>query len=80
MYEIKRELESLCPYLQNKPKQREFIFDKDGKWVEKPELTIKRDRIDPEESGYHDEKGWYIPSRVIWEAMRNSSGKVEKGD
>lgn len=79
MYEIERKLESICPYLQNKPKQIEFILDKDGNWVEKPQPTIKRQTVNPEDAGYHDEKGYYIPSRQIWAAMRNSAGQIQIG-
>jgi len=79
MYEIPMELESLCPYLQNKPKDREFILGKDGKWVEKPLPTVKRESVDPEDAGYHDDKGYYIPSRQIWAAGRDSSGQIQLG-
>lgn len=79
MYEIERRLESVCPYIQNRPKEKEFVLDKDGKWVEKPEATIKRESINPEDNGYHDENGWYIPTRQIWGAMRDSSGQIQLG-
>ncbi len=78
MYEIERELESICPYIQNKPEEQEFITV-NGKWVEKPKPTIKAQAVDPEEHGYHDENGWYIPSRQIWAAGRDSSGQIPLG-
>jgi len=80
MYEIERTLESLCPYIQNRPQERKFIADpKTGLWVEASEPTIKRQAVNPEDAGYHDENGYYIPSRQIWAAMRNSSGQIQLG-
>jgi len=80
MYTINRKLKGLCPYIQNRPKKKEFILDpRDGKWVEKPVITPRRESVDPEEAGYHDENGWYIPSRHFWASMRNSSGQIQLG-
>lgn len=79
MYQITKTIEFVCPYIQNKPKAKEFILDKDGRWVEKPEATVKRESVNPEDNGYHDEKGWYIPSRHFWASMRDSSGQIQIG-
>ncbi len=80
MYEIEVTLKSLCPYIQNRPEQRKFEVDENGKWRE---ITIQgklsKEFIDPEKAGHKDENGYFIPAKQIWAAMRDRSSNVKLG-
>lgn len=79
MYTIKKGIESVCPYIQNRSPERKFVKTPEGKWTEWIEPTSRKKMVNPEDAGYHDENGYYIPARQIWASMRESSGQIQIG-
>ncbi len=80
MYEIKVNLQSICPYIQNKPEERKFEIQSDGSWRQiNPPVKIGKGSVDPESVGHKDENGYFIPAKQIWAAMRERSGGIKLG-
>ena len=80
MYEINTKIKSVCPYIQNKPEEKEWVVGPDGNWtIKNPPGTVGKKSVNPEDAGWKDEKGYFIPSGQIFGAMRERSGGIKLG-
>ncbi len=74
MYQLKRKLKSVAPYIQNNPEAIiEGVRDKTAT------TQIGKKVHEPEKTGYKNDKGYFIPSKQIKGAMNGAGKKVKLG-